>query len=327
MSEIQSDSALSADGAGARGAAGRLLRWVGRIVQRGAAAPQPENSNDRPSSTEVLTAAALARLDRLVAERTSELEKARQEAEQANRAKARFLANISHELRTPMHAVLSYAQLGRDASAPEQREYFDRITERGQALLRMLSDLLDLSRLEAGSMSMEFAPHDLESLARDALLAAQPLFRTKRVRGEFLRSPSCDRCRVLVDAVLLGKVFSNLLDNAVRYSPEAGVVRVQLSSARLLEAGSDRGAPAVEVAITDTGVGIPEGELNLVFDKFVQSSKTRTNAGGTGLGLAICREIVTIHGGKIWASNNQGPGASLHVVLPLVISGSGRGTV
>lgn len=336
MSEIQSDSALSAEAAGARGAAGRLVRWVSRFVQRQAAlrlgprdlgAPLPDDPGDRLSSSEVLTASELARLDRLVAERTAELEKARQEAEQANRAKARFLANISHELRTPMHAVLSYAQLGRDASAPEQREYFDRIAERGHALLRMLSDLLDLSRLEAGSMSMEFAPHDLESLARDALIAAQPLLRAKGVRGEFLRSPTCDRCRVLVDAVLLGKVFGNLLDNAVRYSPEAGVVRVQLTSARLVEPDGDRMLPAVEVAITDTGIGIPEAELSLIFDKFVQSSKTRTNAGGTGLGLAICREIVAIHGGKIWASNNHGPGASLRVVLPLAISGGGRGTV
>jgi signal transduction histidine kinase len=323
MPEIQSESAYPA---GARGAAGRLVRWVSRFVQRGAAEPAAAATTPAARmSTEVLSAAQLDRLDRLVAERTAELERARIEAEQTARAKARFLANISHELRTPMHAVLSYAQLGKDASQLEQREYFERITERGTALLRMLSDLLDLSRLEAGSMSMEFAPHDLESLARDALQVAQPRFSAKGVRSEYLRLPTCERCRVLVDAVLLGKVFDNLLDNAVRYSPEAGVVRVQLSAARL----SEGDLPAVEVSIVDAGVGIPEAELGLIFDEFVQSSKTRTNAGGTGLGLAICREIIAIHGGKIWASNNhgQGPGATLHVVLPLAIGGSGRGTV
>jgi signal transduction histidine kinase len=318
MSELQSDSAYSA---GARGAAGRLVRWVSRFMQREAAAePEPEPR----ISSEVLSAAQLERLDRLVAERTAELEKARLEAEQASRAKARFLANISHELRTPMHAVLSYAQLGKDASQPEQREYFERISERGQALLRMLSDLLDLSRLEAGSMSMEFAPHDLDSLARDALLVSQPRFSAKNVRSEYVRSPICERCRVLVDAVLLGKAFDHLLDNAVRYSPAGGVVRMQLTTARVVEAGD---LPAVEVAITDSGIGVPEAELGLIFDEFVQSSKTRTNAGGTGLGLAICREIIAIHGGKIWASNNHGPGATLHVVLPLAIGGTGRGTV
>ena len=91
--------------------------------------------------------------------------------------------------------------------------------------------------------------------------------------------------------------------------------------------GTNESVPAVEIAIVDQGIGIPEAELNVVFDKFVQSSKTRTNAGGTGLGLAICREIVALHGGKIWATNNPGAGATLRVVLPLLEPSSGRGAV
>jgi signal transduction histidine kinase len=319
MPDAETHSVLPAASFALRNAVGRVARWFGRSLH----APVPEPAGDAE-----LTSAQVQKLDRLVAERTEELVQARAEAERANRAKALFLANISHELRTPMHAVLSYAQLGRDANSGDQREYFDRITERGQALLHMLSDLLDLSRLEAGSMSMEFAPYDVESLARDATssIAEQP--EGQAVRFEVYRMPNCERCRVLADAVLMGKVFSNLLQNAARFSPEGGSVRVLLSNVNVEnEPGfGDAGLTGVEIAVVDQGIGIPEAELELVFDKFVQSSKTRTNAGGTGLGLAICRAIVDVHGGRIWASNNRGPGATLHVVLPLAV-GAGRGTV
>lgn len=320
MPDVETHSVLPAASFALRSAVGRVARWFTRSLQP---PPPPPAAGDAQ-----LTSTQVQKLDRLVAERTAELEQARAEAEAANRAKALFLANISHELRTPMHAVLSYAQLGRDANPGEQREYFERIAERGQALLHMLSDLLDLSRLEAGSMSMEFAPYDLESLARDAVSTISKQREAQAVRFEVYRMPNCERCRVLADAVLMGKVLSNLLQNAARFSPQGGSVRVLLSNVNIEnEPGfGDAGLTGIEIAVVDQGIGIPEAELELVFDKFVQSSKTRTNAGGTGLGLAICRAIVAVHGGRIWASNNRGPGATLHVVLPLAV-GAGRGTV
>jgi signal transduction histidine kinase len=278
-----------------------------------------------PPPTDELSAAELARLDQLVRGRTAELEHARLAAEAANRAKARFLANISHELRTPMHAVLSYAKLGRDAGNGDPREYFERIAERGEALMRMLNDLLDLSRLEAGSMTVELGPQQIEVVLRDVLCASDALLRSKQLRVELVRAPDAPRCNVLVDSVLMGKLFSNLLSNAVRYSPAGGLLHIVLTAASL--SGNGQSVPAIEVAIADQGLGIPEAELALVFDTFVQSSKTRTNAGGTGLGLAICREIVGLHGGKIWATNNEGPGATLRVVLPLLETSSGGGAV
>jgi signal transduction histidine kinase len=282
-----------------------------------------------PPQAAVLDESTLSSRDRerfgtLLRERTAQLEEARSHAEAAARAKSLFLANMTHELRTPMHAVLSYAQLGRDAAtAAEQRDYFERIVERGQALLRLLSNLLDLARLEAGSMSLELAPHDLESLLRDQLQLMEPQFRGRGVTTEFRRAPDCDHASVIVDPVRMGQVFSNILTNAVRFSPVGGRVRVQLSRATLPHQG-ERGAQ-LEIAVSDEGVGIPEAELELIFDKFVQSSKTRTNAGGIGLGLAICRQIVALHGGVIAATNNSGPGATVRVVLPLAASTLERG--
>jgi signal transduction histidine kinase len=294
-----------------------VLRWLGRLLRQ----PAPP-AGEEPTAPEVVSEdeVAVARLDALVRVRTAEIERARLAAEDANRAKALFLANMSHELRTPMHAVLSYAQLGREANPDEQREYFDRIVERGEQLMNLLNDLLDLSRLEAGSMSVELSPSDVEGLARTAVTLAEPVFQAKRVTVVFDRGQDCANSRAAVDSVLLSKLFENLLSNAARYSPPGGKVRIGFY--RSVISDGTRPRPALELTIADEGVGIPESELELVFDKFVQSSKTRSNAGGTGLGLAICREIVALHGGKVWASNNQGPGATLHVLFPLLVETS-----
>jgi signal transduction histidine kinase len=331
MLRSQTDSVVpSANGAGP-GARVRLRRWGARLWQQlraaEAALAANENAARTPSSgpSPALHPDPEA-LEALVRERTLALETARLQAEEASRAKTLFLANMSHELRTPMHAVLSYAQLGRDATSPsEQREYFERIAERGRALLSVLSDILDLSRLEAGSMSMEFAPHDLESLVRDALLSAQSKFADKQVTWELRRSPECEHGRAVVDSVRMGQVFANILENAAHFSPVGGHVTVHLSRTMLPESSpAQPPRAALEIAISDQGIGIPEGELDLIFGKFMQSSKTRTNAGGTGLGLAICRAIVTLHRGTIWASHNQGPGATLRVVIPLLVGVSAQ---
>jgi signal transduction histidine kinase len=305
-----------------------LLAGTGAWLVRRLAAERPLTAAASPAASaadaheSLLSGQDRQRLDALVRERTAELEAARTLAEAANRAKTLFLANMSHELHTPMHAVLSYAQLGRDARSPaEQRDYFERIAERGQVLLRLLSDLLDLSRLESGSMSMEYAPHDLEALVRDAFQQAQPAFLAKRVSSEFKRTPDCAHASVRVDAVRIGQVFNNILANAVRFSPEGGHVRALLSMATLpADPGQSGPRKALAIAISDEGVGIPEAELEMIFDKFVESSKTRTNAGGIGLGLAICRQIVKLHQGAVAASNNNGPGATVRVILPLAVS-------
>jgi signal transduction histidine kinase len=317
MARSQSDSVLP--GPRQRTSDATFLKWINRLLKQ---EQSPSEAEEEVCLPEGMDALEIARLNNLVRARTAEIERARLAAEDANRAKALFLANMSHELRTPMHAILSYAQLGREATGDDQREYFNRITERGQQLLDMLSDLLDLSRLEAGSMSVEFSSNDIEGLARDALKRAAPLFRAKEVSVQITRPADCRACRALVDAVLIGKLFDNLLSNAARYSPSGGRVRMTFGHSTMSDGVREQ--PALEVAIIDEGVGIPESELELVFDKFVQSSKTRSNAGGTGLGLAICREIVALHGGKIWASNNQGPGATFHVLLPLLDVSLGR---
>jgi PAS domain S-box-containing protein len=249
-------------------------------------------------------------LQQLVDERTQELRRAVDAAQRANQAKSEFLAKMSHELRTPMHAILSFARLGAQRSGGGSVEpdklahYFRRIDQSGSRLLALVNDLLDLSRLEAGRMRYDFGQHDLLSLAGSVVQELAPLAGSAGVRlavedagGE--RSVRCDPLRV-------AQVLRNLLSNAIRFTPAGGEVRVRLEAE----------AEAVRVTVEDTGVGIPAEELESIFESFVQSSRTRSNAGGTGLGLPICREIVEAHGGRIWAEVRSGGGSRLVFVLP-----------
>ena len=268
-------------------------------------------------------------LAEMVSERTARLVQARDEAEQANKSKSEFLANMSHELRTPMHAILSFAKFGVDRWEKAERDklhhYFENIHKSGSRLLTLLNDLLDLSKLEAGKMNMDLQAHHLSELIQDAFTESEALAKTKQLELKLNNQLADDTLNV--DAPRMLQVIRNLLSNAIKFSPEGGAITVHLKESDLPKgrrATDKETQPAVLIAIQDEGIGIPESELEAVFDKFVQSSKTKTGAGGTGLGLAICREIVEAHQGKIRAINNATteqpdlPGASFHIVLPLM---------
>lgn len=255
-------------------------------------------------------------LELRVAERTAQLhdslEIARSyaaKARAASLAKSSFLANMSHELRTPLHAILSFSRFGREGSvsaAESDREYFEIIERSATDLLGLVDGLLDLARLEAGHDLPVLAPVELGDLVSTTLEELGGLASGRMIsitsRIDDLGGP------VPLDARKIRRVLRNIVANALRYSAEgAGEVEVVV----------ERSDEMARVSVRDHGVGIPAAERETIFEKFVQSTRTRDGSGGTGLGLAICREIVVRHGGEIWVEEAPSGGSVFRFTIPL----------
>jgi len=266
----------------------------------------------------IALAIALYAQDRLK-ERTIELQEAKKMAEAANNAKSTFLSNVSHELRSPMHCIISFASFGikkhATASPDKLLDYFQKIRQSGETLLVLLNDLLDLAKLESGKIEFRFKPANINSLIdtvieENSVLALQ---RNLTIRCEYIESPET----IILDGDKIKQVLRNLLNNAIKFSSSGGIISVI----------SFKKADSIVVSVQDQGTGIPENELESVFDKFVQSSKNNTGTGGTGLGLPICREIIDAHKGRIWAENNPDIGAKLSFEIPLSLEVNKREVV
>jgi signal transduction histidine kinase len=229
-------------------------------------------------------------------------------AEAANQAKSEFLANMSHELRTPMHGILGFAKFGEDridrAGRDSLLDYFREIKSCGERLLILLNDLLDLSKLESGKIIYEFQQNTLSSVVETVLKEFDALAKGKNIGFNF-RKPAYSTEGIFDEGKMI-QVVRNLVSNAIKYSPENSMIDIQIVNQD----------DSLSLSVIDRGVGIPENELKEVFDKFVQSSKTKTAAGGTGLGLPISQKIIVDHRGDIWAKNNTDGGATFTFIIP-----------
>ncbi|MEO5968990.1 MAG: HAMP domain-containing sensor histidine kinase [Bdellovibrionia bacterium] len=228
-------------------------------------------------------------------------------AEKLNQTKSLFLTNISHELRTPMHGILSYARFGQqkiDAPKEKLKSFFDEIHDSGNRLMSLLNDLLDLAKLEAGKMEIRPGAEDLFKTAQAAVEEMSVYALERGIAIEVLKKSSSTE--TVYDEERIRQVLRNLISNALKFTKDKRLVRVEISVSNTVSKGQ----------VINWGVGIPEKELETVFDKFVQSSKTASGAGGTGLGLAICREIIQSHGGRIWAENKDQGGTVFSFEFP-----------
>jgi signal transduction histidine kinase/CheY-like chemotaxis protein len=252
-------------------------------------------------------------LEQKIRERTAELEVAMKRAEAANSAKSDFLANMSHELRTPMNGILGMLDIVLEGKlSEEQRDQLNTAKQCSLSLLALVSDVLDLSKIEARKMTLEKIPFSLHRLLIDASKALLPKAREKGIK--LVCEPSSDLPpAVLGDPLRLRQVLVNLLGNAVKFTAR-GSVRLQADAAPAARPG----ACEVRIHVTDTGVGIAPGKLDEIFEDFAQAdTSVARKYGGTGLGLSISKRIVELHGGRIWAESEPGCGSVFHVALEL----------
>jgi signal transduction histidine kinase len=247
-----------------------------------------------------------------------------------DRLKSNFLATVSHELRTPLTSIIGYSEMLLEGIAGEvvgeQREFVGTIREKGEQLLGLIKGLLDLSKLESGTMSLRKGNMEIGVLLRDV---AQTMTPHAKKKGILLEVETETALPLLwADTERIRQVFLNLVENAIKFTPAAGSVRLEarLTSLASAPAASDDGGlvllgaqrTAVEVRVADTGIGIAEGERDRVFDAFYQidSSSTREQ-GGTGLGLSIVRRLVDSHEGTVRVEANQPRGAVFVVTIPV----------
>jgi signal transduction histidine kinase len=245
-----------------------------------------------------------------------EIEEKSRLLEAASQHKSQFLANMSHELRTPLNAILGYTELIQDriyGEVPDRmQEVLDRVQKSGQHLLGLINDVLDLSKIEAGQMTLALGEYSMKEVVQSVVIGVEALAAEKRLALKVSLPHDLPPARG--DERRLTQVLLNLVGNAIKFT-EAGEVRVEVSA-------SDG---ALRVSVSDTGPGIAEADQPRIFEEFqqVDSSGTRKK-GGTGLGLAIAKRIIEMHGGRIGVESTTGAGSTFWFTLPVRVERQGE---
>ncbi len=245
---------------------------------------------------------------------------------QLERARREMVANVSHELRTPLASIKLLVETLQGAPPPEvAQRMLGNIDDELEAMTHLVDELRELSQIESGRMVMAFQPTDISALVERAIARLRP--QAERRQLQLTSEITQPLPLALVDEERIGQVLLNLLNNAIKFTPTDGRITIHVSAvqaanqqtpSRMRHELQQTGlARAIVVAVADTGIGIPESEVDRVFERFYKVDRARTrNSGGTGLGLAIAKHLVERHGGRIWVESEEGHGSTFSLLLP-----------
>jgi two-component system, OmpR family, phosphate regulon sensor histidine kinase PhoR len=303
-----------------------LARWVsrklGRIIEYAA---QLANGNfqarlQNPGSDELgVLGHKLNDTGEKLEAMFEQLQREHSELEKLERVRKDFIINVSHELRTPLASIQGYTETLLDGAihdANHNVKFLGIIRANSERLGRLISDLLTLSRIELGITKFQFASYYVEGLLRDCQESMMPIAGKKQITihlGEIPTEPNGEPLEVFCDSEAIHQVLSNLLDNAVKYTPQGG--RIHLTC-RICNPPASK-VPFVEISVQDTGAGIPQEDLTRLFERFYRVDKARSRElGGTGLGLAIVKHMAKGHGGDVGVDSVLGEGSRFWFTLP-----------
>ena len=260
------------------------------------------------------TTRELARLDAEQRQAADVLRSLNAKLEQASRAKSEFLANMSHELRTPLNAILGFTEMlldGLYGDVPtELKEPLADIQTNGQHLLRLINDVLDLSKIEAGRMELSLGDYAVADVVASVRASLRSLANEKGL--ELLTEVAPDVSDAYGDSKRITQCLLNLVGNALKFTRQGRVV-----------VAVNRDSERLRFRVSDTGIGIPADQLDAIFAEFRQVDTTTTrDFGGTGLGLSITKKFVELHGGRIWVESEPGKGSTFYFTVPLRVEGA-----
>jgi diguanylate cyclase (GGDEF)-like protein/PAS domain S-box-containing protein len=262
-------------------------------------------------------------LEKKVMERTKELEKINRDLEYGNQVKGRFIANMSHELRTPLNSILGFSEVLLDKTFGEltenQARYLKNIYSSGRHLLELINNVLDIAKIEAGKYEMMYETFSVVEVLGDVIQIMNPLAENKFIEISITIDDSVSM--ITADRVKLKQILYNLISNAIKFTPEGGMVKVQVGQEVILgEEYSGKGPPLefVRFSVRDNGIGIGPEDKERIFDEFGQAhSGFAEKHGGVGLGLALTKKLVELHGGSITVESNLGEGSTFSFQIPL----------